>query len=217
VLLADAQLGAAGHSRFEPSQFHEYNGSCIAAGGGISELDFTRHFSADHPVPEPDHNAEALRRIDGLGMIGEASLKTSGFYARVVSAERRGRARAPGETVVLIVEDDQTTGAVIEAVLQKFGYRTRYARNRAEIGAGLAAKPMPDLVLLDVLLPDVNGFDVLNRIRQHAAVKHLPVLMLTSLSDRRDIAKGLGLGADGYLTKPAQPSTLIDAIQAIVG
>ncbi|HXM81453.1 MAG TPA: response regulator [Burkholderiales bacterium] len=183
----------------------------------MSELDFTKHFSAGHRVPEPDHNAEALRRIDALGMIGEASLKTSGFYARVVSAQRRGRARAPGETVVLIVEDDQTTGTVIEAVLQKFGYRTRHARNRAEIGAGLAAKPMPDLVLLDVLLPDVNGFDVLNRIRQHAAVQHLPVLMLTSLSDRMDIAKGLGLGADGYLTKPAQPSTLIEAIQAIVG
>jgi two-component system, OmpR family, response regulator len=157
-----------------------------------------------------------LRRIDALGMIGEASLKTSGFYARVVSVERRGRPRTPGETVVLVVEDDQTTGAVIEAVLRKFGYRTRHARNRAEIGAGLAAKPMPDLILLDVLLPDVNGFDVLNRIRQHAAVRHLPVLMLTSLSDRNDIAKGLGLGADGYLTKPAQPSTLIEAIQALV-
>jgi CheY-like chemotaxis protein len=191
--------------------------AALQQGAGISELDFTRHFSAGHAVPEPDHNAEALRRIDALGMIGEASLKTSGFYARVVSAERRGRPRMPDETLVLVVEDDQTTGAVIEAALQKFGYRTRHARNRAEIGAGLAAKPMPDLVLLDVLLPDVNGFDVLNRIRQHAAVKHLPVLMLTSLSDRKDIAKGLGLGADGYLTKPAQPSTLIDAIQAIVG
>ena len=191
--------------------------AALQQGAGISELDFTRHFSAGHPVPEPDHNAEALRRIDALGMIGEASLKTSGFYARVVSAERRARPRTPDETLVLVVEDDQTTGAVIEAALQKFGYRTRHARNRAEIGAGLAAKPMPDLVLLDVLLPDVNGFDVLNRIRQHTAVQHLPVLMLTSLSDRKDIAKGLGLGADGYLTKPAQPSTLIDAIQAIVG
>ncbi len=191
--------------------------AALQQGAGISELDFTRHFSAGHPVPEPDHNAEALRRIDALGMIGEASLKTSGFYARVVSAERRTRPRTPGETVVLIVEDDQTTGALIEAALQKFGYRARHARNRAEIGAALAAKPMPDLVLLDVLLPDVNGFDVLNRIRQHAALRQLPVLMLTSLSDRMNIAKGLGLGADGYLTKPAQPSTLIDAIQALVG
>jgi CheY-like chemotaxis protein len=191
--------------------------SAFLRGAGMSELDFTKHFSAEQRVPEPDHNAEALRRIDALGTIGEASLKTSGFYARVVSAERRVRPRAPAETLVLIVEDDQTTGTVIGAVLQKFGYRTRHARNRAEIGAALAAKPMPDLVLLDVLLPDVNGFDVLNRIRQHAAVKHLPVLMLTSLSDRKDIAKGLSLGADGYLTKPAQPSTLIDAIQALVG
>src|SRR6266446_6250878 len=73
--------------------------AALQQGAGISELDFTRHFSAGHPVPEPDHNAEALRRIDALGMIGEASLKTSGFYARVVSAERRARPRTPGETL----------------------------------------------------------------------------------------------------------------------
>jgi len=48
--------------------------AALQQAAGVSELDFTRHFSADHPVPEPEHNAEALRRIDALGMIGEASL-----------------------------------------------------------------------------------------------------------------------------------------------
>ena len=65
-------------------------------------------------------------------------------------------------------------------------------------------------------MPDANGFDILNRIRQHSQLKQIPVLMLTSLSDRADIARGLALGADGYVTKPALPSTLIDAVQAIV-
>jgi putative two-component system response regulator len=105
---------------------------------------------------------------------------------------------------------------LIEAVLHKFGYPTRRARNREEIARGLAAKPTPNLVLLDVMLPDVNGFDVLNRMRQHSALKDIPVLMLTSLSERKDITRGLALGASGYLTKPALPSTLIDAVQAIV-
>jgi two-component system, OmpR family, response regulator len=182
----------------------------------VSELDFTKHFSADHKVPEPDQSAEARRRIDELGMIGEASLKSTGFYAHVRPAQSRGIARPPQEICILIVEDDETTGIIIETALRKFGYVTRRARNRAEIGAGLAAKPLPDLILLDVLLPDVNGFDLLNRIRQHSMVKHIPVLMLTSLSDRRDIAKGLGLGADGYLTKPVLPSKLVDAVQAVI-
>jgi CheY-like chemotaxis protein len=182
----------------------------------MHDLDFTQHFSADYKLPEPDQSAEAVRDIDELGAIGESCLKSSGFYTRIISAAPSGRPRAPSETYVLIVEDDTTTAMVIETVLQKFGYPTRRARNRAEIARGLAAKPTPNLILLDVMLPDVNGFDVLNRIRQHAALKDIPVLMLTSLSERKDITRGLALGANGYVTKPALPSTLIDAVQAIV-
>jgi len=181
-----------------------------------SDLDFTAHFSAEHRVPEPSHTATEIQHIDELGTIGEAKLLASGFYARVIAAAPRGRAKAPYETNVLIVEDDEGTGAMIETVLARTGYPTRRARNRREIAVGLAAKPMPDLILLDVILPDVNGFDLLNRVRQHPALRHIPVLILTSLSDRKQIAKGLGLGADGYVTKPALPSTLIDAVQAIV-
>ena len=59
----------------------------------------------------------------------------------------------------------------------------------------------------------LDGFEVLRRIRSKSRI---PVLMLTSLSERKDIAKGLLLGANGYITKPALPSTLIDAVQAIV-
>ena len=67
------------------------------------------------------------------------------------------------------------------------------------------------------MLPGMNGFDVLNRIRQHKLLENVPVIMLTSLSERRDIAKGLSLGADAYLTKPILPSTLIDAVQVVLG
>jgi len=180
------------------------------------ELDFTSLFSVEHKLAEPAPSADALSGVDELGTIGEAKLKSSGFYTRIVSATPAGRARAPAETLVLIVEDDDTTAMVIEAVLQRMGYPTRRARNREDIARGLATQPTPDLVLLDVLLPDVNGFDVLNRMRHHVALRNIPVLMLTSLSERKDIAKGLLLGANGYITKPALPSTLIDAVQAIV-
>ena len=71
-----------------------------------------------------------------------------------------------------------------------------------------------DLVVLDIMLPGINGFEVVRRLRQ--SDNRVPVLMLTAVSDRRDIGRGLMLGANGYLTKPALPSTLIDAVQAIV-
>ena len=66
------------------------------------------------------------------------------------------------------------------------------------------------------MLPDANGFDVLNRIRQHPALENLPVLMLTSLGERKDVVNGLRLGANGYITKPVLPSTLLEAIETVI-
>src|SRR5437870_13889347 len=115
------------------------------------ELDFTSLFSAQHKVAEPAPSADALRGIDELGTIGEAKLKSTGFYTRIVSAAPAGRARAPAETLVLMVEDDELTGSLIETVLRTIGYPTRRAANRDEIVRGLAADPTPNLVLLDVM------------------------------------------------------------------
>jgi len=66
-------------------------------------------------------------------------------------------------------------------------------------------------------MPEVNGFDVLNRIRQHPALQKIPVLMLTALAERKDVTRGLTLGADGYITKPVLPSVLLKAVEAAVG
>jgi len=175
------------------------------------DLDFTA------PLAEPGHSPEELRNIDDLGSIGAATLKDRGFYARVVTARLPERPRLPAECTVLVVEDDDATAMVIARALEKSGYRSRRAKDRAGIGAQLAARPLPDLVLLDVMLPDVNGFEVLNRIRHHGVVAKLPVILLTSMGEKKDIARGLALGADGYLTKPVLPSTLIDAVQSVLG
>ncbi len=185
----------------------------------IDDLDFTRHFSAGYTVPEPVASADAVHDIDRLGMIGIAALKDKGYYTRVV-VESESPARKlldPSKVRVLVVEDDDGTAIVIEKALHAFGCQTRRARNRLEIAEGLAAKPLPHIVLLDVMLPDANGFDVLNRIRQHPSIATLPVLMVTSLGERKDIARGLMLGANGYITKPVLPSTLLQAIEALLG
>ncbi len=180
-----------------------------------SDLDFTGHFSAYHAVPEPKPTDAEYQEIDALGTIGEAQLKESGLYIRMITAAPGGTLQRPSECVVLVVEDDDATARLITTVLEKSGYETRRASNRKEIAAGLSVQPKPALVLLDVMMTDANGFDVLNRMRQHETLREIPVVMLTSLSGRNDIAKGIMLGADGYLTKPLSPSTLLKAVRAV--
>ena len=181
------------------------------------DLDFTQHFSPETPVPEPQHTPEQLRDIDDLGSIGAAALKDSGFYARIINASQGSSPASPQDTTILIVEDDPGTSTIIRRALEKYQYQTRQAHDRQSFATALHQTTLPDLIMLDVMLPGMNGFDVLNRIRQHKLLENVPVIMLTSLSERQDIARGLSLGADAYLTKPILPSTLIDAVQVVLG
>ena len=80
----------------------------------------------------------------------------------------------------------------------------------------LRTNPAPDVVLLDVGLPDGDGFEILVGIRRHPKLALLPVIMLTVLSDPRDIRTGLELGADGYITKPYSKSILADTIGTVL-
>ena len=91
------------------------------------------------------------------------------------------------------------------------------AKNRDEIVTEFRRPPIPDLVLLDVVLPDANGFDVLARMRQHPALRNVPVVMLTSQATRDAVLKGLTGGADGYITKPFRVDALEKAVAAVLG
>jgi len=93
----------------------------------------------------------------------------------------------------------------------------RLAANRAEILDAFRQPPLPDLVLLDVTLPDANGFDILAKMRQHPALKTVPVIMLTAEATREAVLKGLLAGADGYVTKPFEPEVLTTAVNAVLG
>jgi len=184
-----------------------------------NDLDFTEHFSEGYTVPEPLTSEEAVRDIDRLGLIGVNSLRDQGFFTRMVLEHRTLAPKLlnPQKIRVLIVDDDDAAGKLIELTLHAMGCKTRRARNRQEIAQGLAEKPLPHLVLLDILLPDANGFDVLNRIRQHPALKNIPVMLLSALGEREHVTHGLALGADGYITKPVLPSVLLKAVEAAIG
>ena len=178
-----------------------------------NDLDFTKLFSAETKVEEPVATPQKEKELFEEAEIGETKLNSNGYFVRINDAApgRRPR-RTPA--AVMVVEDDDVTATLLERILVANGYTVSRAANRDEILVGL--KSMPDLVMLDVLMPDANGFDILNRIRQHPALKELPILMLTSLGALDDILKGLKLGANGYLTKPAKSRALLDAIKKVL-
>ncbi len=113
---------------------------------------------------------------------------------------------------ILAVDDDVELLGLIGFALRQAGYLVIEA---AHGNAALEAfdREQPDLVLLDANLPGVNGFEVLQRIREHAST---PIMMLTVLNSEEDEVRGLDLGADDYLTKPFSPRTLLARVRALL-
>ena len=185
--------------------------------GNPGKSDFTTYFSSANPLPEPPVLERDRKRYDDLGIIGAQDLSEKGFYASIVRGTPSAPAKPAADTTILVVEDDAGTAQVVKRVLGAAGYKTRAAGNRAQIAEELGRTPQPDLILLDVVLaPGLSGFDILNKLRQHGGLKHIPVILLSSMSGREHIVKGLGLGADAYLTKPARPSALVDAVRTVL-
>jgi diguanylate cyclase (GGDEF)-like protein len=108
---------------------------------------------------------------------------------------------------LLLIDDSQAQGGQIKAALERLGYAVTHASSGAE-GLRLARETMPDLVLLDVVMPDLDGFTVCRWLKMNATTKQIPVIMLTVRSAVADRVEGLHLGADDYLAKPFQDEEL---------
>jgi two-component system OmpR family response regulator len=140
------------------------------------------------------------------------------FHA-TLARNRNGRATPKDgkRFCVLVVEDDATLLKMLGEVFGKAGFSVRFARNRAELQAELNAKPQPDLALLDLTLPDMDGFEVLERMRAHPVLEKLPVIIMTGKSQAHHMTRGLTLGADGYITKPFRISVMVGAVNTVLG
>jgi DNA-binding response OmpR family regulator len=112
---------------------------------------------------------------------------------------------------ILLIEDDPHIGEMLQRALTREGYQADWA-NDGEAGLTAAAATAPDLVLLDLKLPDIDGLDVCRRIRAEFTV--LPIIMLTARSEEIDIVIGLDAGADDYVVKPFRLAELMARIRA---
>lgn len=111
---------------------------------------------------------------------------------------------------ILIAEDDPAIAALEQDYLEINGFETVIAENGAE-ALHLALGEKFDLILLDIMLPDKNGYDICKEIREH---KDLPIIMVTAKQESIDKIRGLGLGADDYISKPFDPAELVARVRA---
>ncbi len=118
--------------------------------------------------------------------------------------------------IILVIEDSKTSRKVISLVLKRQGYEIVEATTGTE-GLTKLTHLLPDLVLLDVMLPDMDGYQILSKIRSDDRLKEVPVVMLTGKRSSVDRMKGIASGANEYLTKPFDPAKLIKVIERFMG
>ena len=116
---------------------------------------------------------------------------------------------------VLVVEDDPDARKVLSLILKLDGFDVVTAPGGQE-AIELLARELPDLVLLDVLMPRVDGYEVCRWVRANPRTAHVPVVMLSGKTDSDSAAHGAAVGADGYMVKPIKPSVLTKQLRAIV-
>lgn len=113
---------------------------------------------------------------------------------------------------ILVVEDNETNMYLIGFILKKNGYEVIEARNGEE-GVELAIKEKPDLILMDVQLPGIDGLEATKRIRKSEADEEIPIIALTSYAMAGDRENALAAGCTGYIEKPINPETFMDEIK----
>ena len=115
---------------------------------------------------------------------------------------------------VLIVEDEKDILQLVKLYLEKEGYRTVMASTGSE-GLAQVRSEKPDLLVLDLMLPEIDGLEVCKRLRSAPDTAMLPIIMLTAKAEESDTIIGLELGADDYVTKPFSPKTLVARVKAL--
>ncbi len=116
---------------------------------------------------------------------------------------------------VLIIDDDVDTLKLVGLMLERQGYEISVASN-GTIGLAKAAEDKPELILLDVMMPDLDGYEVTKRLRSNPALAHIPIIMFTAKTMVDDKVAGFEAGVDDYLTKPTHPAELTAHVKAVL-
>lgn len=116
---------------------------------------------------------------------------------------------------ILIVDDDMDTLRLVGLMLERQGYEI-IAANNGNQAVMLAVSEQPDMILLDIMMPDMNGYEVTHQVRDNPSTTHIPIIMFTAKTQIDDKLMGFEVGADDYLTKPTQPRELFAHVKAVL-
>lgn len=133
-------------------------------------------------------------------------------------AESRLAETRPAETrpaTILVADDEQDIRELVAYRLSRSGYTIIEARDGEE-AFQLAADQVPDMAVLDVMMPRLNGFELTERLRQNPPTQRLPILLMSASVQEADISRGFAAGADGYLTKPFTPDQLLTRVRDVL-
>jgi CheY-like chemotaxis protein len=126
-----------------------------------------------------------------------------------------GEAATARPARVLIVDDERVNRQLLQIMLEPEGYELSVATSGEDALASVARQP-PDLVVLDIMMPGMNGYVVTSRLKADPATRHIPVLVLSSLDDQNSRTHGAGAGADGFLPKPVDRRELCEQVRAML-
>ena len=181
--------------------------------GDLDAITFT---GAALPLLPPLSNEDRKRLVKTTVIAGATLLRSGSFLSgdRIANLKPVGKPKA--ETVILVVEDDPDQAALAELRLTMAGYQVHSVDRAKALSGYLRQQKRPDLLLLDVMLPDGNGFDILAQLRGRPEFSTLPIVLLTAKAELVDIRNGLALGADGYITKPYSKNQLAEVIHHVL-
>lgn len=120
-----------------------------------------------------------------------------------------------GHTKVVVIEDEPDILEVIRHNLEREGFKVLTCTNGVE-GLQMVQTEGPSLVLLDLMLPGMDGLEVCRQLKMDTITQHIPIVMITAKAEESDIVLGLGLGADDYVTKPFRPKELVARVRAVL-
>jgi len=126
------------------------------------------------------------------------------------------REKGPTKKRVMVVDDDPDALALIERILTDEGFELIKVSNATEVGLK-AAQLSPDLILLDFLMPEINGFEVCKALRDNELTRSMPIMAVTCLTKEKDIERIFACGADEYLAKPFKVEDLLTKVRELIG
>jgi len=121
-----------------------------------------------------------------------------------------------GRRLILVADDDADILALVTTILERSGHEVMAARDGAEAVA-VAQQRRPDLVVLDVAMPELDGLEVLQRLRADAGTRDVPVVLLSAQAQEAAVTLGFATGADAYVRKPFSPRELVDRVAELLG